>query len=58
MSGTIRINRAPVLTLWAAVVGECLGLPHDTALTCGQAVAGMTAYSKGVRLGIYAAPTV
>jgi len=24
-SGTIRINRAPVLTLWAAVVAECLG---------------------------------
>lgn len=56
MSESLRINRAPVLTLWAAVVGERLGLPRDTALSCGQAVAGMTAYSKGVRLGIYAAP--
>lgn len=56
MNESLRINRAPVLTLWAAVVGECLGLPRDTALTCGQAVAGMTAYAKGVRLGIYAAP--
>jgi hypothetical protein len=56
MSESIRINRAPVLTLWAAVVGERLGLPPDTALTCGQAVAGMTAYAKGVRLGIYAPP--
>lgn len=37
-----------MLTLWAAVVGERLGLPHDTALTCGRAVAGMTAYAKGV----------
>ena len=53
---TLRINRAPVLTLWASVVAEQLGLPHDTALTAGQAVAGMTAYAKGVRLGIYAQP--
>ena len=56
MAAEIRINRAPVLTLWAAVVAERLGLPWETALTCGQAVAGMTAYSKGVRLGIYAPP--
>ena len=53
---TLRINRAPVLTLWASVVAEQLGLPHDTALTAGQAVAGMTAHAKGVRLGIYAQP--
>jgi hypothetical protein len=51
---TLRINRAPVLTLWAAVVAERIGLPHETALTAGQAVAGMTAHTKGVRLGIYA----
>lgn len=51
---TLRINRAPVLTLWAAVVAERLGMPHDTALTVGQALAGITAHSKGVRLGIYA----
>lgn len=55
-SQTLRINRAPVLTLWAAVVAERLGLPRDTALTAGQALAGLTAYSKGVRLGIYAPP--
>jgi hypothetical protein len=52
----LRINRAPVLTLWAAVVAERLGFPPDTALTMGQALAGMTAYAKGVRLGIYAPP--
>jgi hypothetical protein len=45
---TIRINRAPVLTLWAAVVAERLGFDHDTALTLGRAVAGLNAYSKGV----------
>jgi len=53
---TLRINRAPVLTLWGAVVAERLGLPRETALTMGQAVAGLTAHSKGVRLGIYAPP--
>jgi hypothetical protein len=26
------VNRAPVLTLWAAVVAERLGQPADTAL--------------------------
>jgi hypothetical protein len=56
MSDPLRINRAPVLTLWAAVVGERLGLPRATALGCGQAVAGMNAYSKGMRLGIHAPP--
>lgn len=56
MSGltTLRINRAPVLTLWAAIVAERLGMPRETALTMGQALAGLTAHSKGVRLGIYA----
>lgn len=52
----LRINRAPVLTLWAAVVAERLGMPHETALTVGHALAGITAHSKGVRLGIYAPP--
>ncbi len=56
MADPVRINRAPVLTLWGAVVAERLGLPREAALGCGQAVAGMTAYSKGVRLGIYAPP--
>src|SRR4051794_25697170 len=48
----IRINLAPVLTLWAAVVAERLGFDRDTALTLGQAVAGLSAYAKGVSLGI------
>ena len=50
--GNIRINRAPVLTLWAAVVAEWLGFDRDAALTLGQAVAGLSAYAKGVSLGI------
>ena len=52
MAETIRINRAPVLTLWAAVVAERLGFDRATALTLGQAVAGLSAYAKGVSLGI------
>ena len=49
----IRINRAPVLTMWAAVVAERLGHPWDEALTIGRVVAGLAAYRKGVSLGIY-----
>ncbi len=50
---TVTINRAPVLTLWAAVVTEQLGFERDEALTLGKAVAGLTAQSKGQRLGIF-----
>jgi hypothetical protein len=39
----IRINHALVLTLWAAVLAERLGFDRDTALTLGQAVAGLGA---------------
>ena len=49
----IQINRAPVLTLWAAVVAEQLGFDRDEALSLGKAVAGLTAQSKGRRLGIF-----
>ena len=50
---TITINRAPVLTLWAAVVAERLGFDREEALTLGRAVAGLNAYSKGVALGLF-----
>jgi hypothetical protein len=54
MTGAVvRINRAPVLTLWAAVVAERLGFGHDEALTLGRAVAGLNAYSKGKALGLF-----
>ena len=52
-SDAIRINRAPVLTLWAAVVAESFGFDPDEALTLGKALAGITAQSKGQRLGIF-----
>jgi hypothetical protein len=50
---TLTINRAPVLTLWAAVVAERLGFDREEALTLGKSVAGLTAQSKGQRLGIF-----
>jgi hypothetical protein len=52
-SKIISINRAPVLTLWATVVAQRLGFDEDEALTLGKALAGLTAQSKGRRLGIY-----
>lgn len=52
-SKKIKINRAPVITLWATVVAERLGYDKETALTLGKAVAGLNAQSKGRRLGIY-----
>ena len=52
----IRVNRAPVLTLWAAIVAERLGYDRNTALTLGKAVAGLNAQSKGQRLGIFDKP--
>jgi hypothetical protein len=53
MTKTISINRAPVLTLWAAVVAERLGFDEDESLSLGKALAGLTAQTKGRRLGIY-----
>lgn len=49
----ITVNRAPVLTLWAAVVAERLGFDRDEALTMGRVVAGLNAYAKGRSLGIF-----
>jgi len=48
----LEINRAPVLTLWATVVAECLGHPADTALTLGRAVAGSAARVKARNIGL------
>ena len=48
----LSINRAPVLTLWAAVVAERLGYDRDAAATLGRAVAGLYAASKARTLGL------
>jgi hypothetical protein len=52
----VKVNRAPVLTLWGAVVAERLGYDADAALTLGKAVAGLNAQSKGRMLGIFGPP--
>ena len=49
----LEINRASVLTLWAAVVAEQLGFDRGEALTLGRALAGLNACSKGVSLGLF-----
>ncbi len=49
----IKINRAPVLTLWASVVAERLGYKSDEALTLAKEVTGLAAQSRGQALGIY-----
>ncbi len=51
---SIKVNRAPVLTLWAAVVAERLGHPPETALSLASHVAGTAAHAKARRLGIAA----
>src|SRR3712207_3969860 len=49
---TIKVNRAPVLTLFSTLVAERLGHPPDTALSLASAVAGTAARAKARRLGI------
>ena len=49
----IKINRAPVLTLWASVVAERLGFEPTEALSLAKELAGLNAQSKGQRLGIF-----
>ena len=43
----VSINRAPVLTLWVAVVAERQGFSKEAGMTFGKAISGMLAQSKG-----------
>lgn len=43
---TISINRAPVLTLWTAVVAERFGYTWDEGLSLGRAIAGTYAQAE------------
>jgi hypothetical protein len=49
----VKINRAPVLTLWGAVVAERLGYDASSALSLGKALSGLNAQAKGRSLGIF-----
>lgn len=53
MARSLRINRAPVLTLWAATVAERLGFDREEALSLGRAVAGLNAQAKGRQLVVF-----
>jgi hypothetical protein len=48
----VSANQAPVPTLWAFVVAERLGFDEEEGLSLGKALAGLTAQTKGRRLGI------
>ena len=48
----IKVNRTPVLTLWATVVAERLGYSPETALTLSRYAAGSGARAEARRLGI------
>ena len=52
----VLVNRAPVLTLWGAIVAERIGHDADAALTLGKAMAGLNAQAKGRSLGIFGPP--
>ncbi len=53
---SVKINRAPVLTLWGAVVAQRMGYEWEESLSLGRGVAGLNAQSKGRRLGIFGPP--
>lgn len=47
----LRVNPAPVLTLWVAVVAERQGHPPETALSLASAVAGTAARARARPVG-------
>ena len=49
---TVLVNRAPVLTLWASVVAECLGYERGEARSLGKALAAINARPKARRSGV------
>jgi hypothetical protein len=54
---SIEISRAPVLTLWIAVVANRMGHKWDCALIIGKVFAGLNAQAKGRMLGIHSQPS-
>jgi hypothetical protein len=50
---TVQVNRAPVMSLWGAVVAERLGHDPEAALALGEAVSVLNARSKGRKLGVF-----
>ena len=57
MNDTIRVNRAPVLTMWSTMVTERHGFDHATAQMLGQAVAGSRAFEGRRSQGLAGVPS-
>ncbi len=49
----VLINRAPVLTLWVAIVAEREGYTFEEGLSFGKFISGLFARTKGKRIGIF-----
>jgi len=56
MADDVKINRAPVLTLWPAVVAERLGFDWEEALTLGRASRAQCAQQKREARGCTSQP--
>ncbi|GAQ86571.1 hypothetical protein KFL_002970090 [Klebsormidium nitens] len=52
VEGCVRVNRAPVLALWVAVVAQREGYTWPESLSFGMYIAGLFAVSKARHLGI------
>merc|ERR1712187_112412 len=55
-AAVVRVNRAPVLTLWMSVCLQRLGHAQDTAFTVAKVITGRCANAKGKALGIIRSP--
>lgn len=55
-SAVLKVNRAPVLTLWMTVCLRRLRYAEDTCLSVAKVVTGRCASAKGKSLGIFQAP--
>lgn len=49
----VKVNRSPVMTLWATVLMHENGYSWAEALSLGSTVTGLNARAKGERLGIF-----
>ncbi|TFL05855.1 hypothetical protein BDV98DRAFT_630506 [Pterulicium gracile] len=53
LTKSTHVNRAPLMTAWATVVGERLGFRREEALSIASVYTEMNALTKGVSLGIF-----
>lgn len=57
-TAVIKVNRSPVMILWAAVVAKVgLGYDWQSSLSLASAVAGLNSRAKGISIGMRSAET-